>query len=1196
MPPLFSKNTPSVFCLIFTLFSFVTPFFAQTPAIEAADKALDIAKKDKTNVVSYATALRDVWQAYRDFIVAEKVGTSDTLNIFLLTQDTAYRLSKDALVNASMAVKGRELPKFWNKIQAEETALYQDMVKSCDQIGVFYAETQGNHVKSLRQFEFLQVLYSKLGDKENYFSNIETLGNEYRQAGKNEVAQTILEKAIAELNPELTRYDNLPKLDKGKPENLWLKKARCTYIDLIATLSAIFQEKGNFEAAVINGKKAVYLMKECLKDTNYQAFRYDAIVFGFPQWRLAHIYYESYKLDSAILIATEALLYYPKVSREHSLLSPLLTISYSRKGDMANFRKMVMETYEFAQGEEQKTMARSILFLFYLRTGQYDEAAKWRAEDNEACLKFYGKDTDRGDASPTSSTGTLYRIMGEFDKAEKCFKKALSIYKKLGASRTRIVSSEEGLAMTYDNLGQYDKSFAIKQQTHAHVLANSFENSQERISSWERLGYTRLKLGQLDSSRFCYEKCYAIFKALGEKKDNFVHILNQLGVVEERQHNYSAAEKWYQEAQAVTDSIQIVQPKDKGIWLSNFSQIFRKRGQYAESLKKSEKSLEILRGLENTDNYHKAQLNRALLHDAQQQNAAAIDSLQSLWQNIETRIVKEFGYLSEPDKVAFMTMLDGEFFGTMQAAYARLYAKGEAAKSGALFYNTALLQKELSLVDTRSLKRKVANLNDTLLFAKLFKLNAFEEQIKSDKPIPTVERERLVTEITQIKADLEKNYPKLFEKEWLKINWQSIKQKLKKGEIAIEFTDVLNNDDDTTSIRNYYAIIVKADSEYPTLVPLFEEHALTKILEESLVKQIINRPNLREVLIDDAETMKKRYGTKYGKLLYNLVWQPLENAQILRGVKRVHFAPSGLLYRVSFAALPANDTLKTLLENYELRQYNSTRDITETTPRTPDAQEEAVLFGGIRYNNDSISIAEVATQLPENDITSRSRSALLLDSVRCWGYLPQTLREVKTIDSLYKKLRPTVKTSVKTGIHALEENAKAVSKAKGKSPRLLHFATHSFANPSNYVESRYAAATLHRAGLVMANADWQGCKHQKSINDMDDGILTAFEIAQLNLSNTELVVMSSCQSALGDISSGREGVFGLTRGFKLAGVEYVLASLWKVNDSEAAEFMTTFYNYYLTGKTPVEAFELTQKESKKSDKGVDAWAAWVLIR
>jgi CHAT domain-containing protein len=204
------------------------------------------------------------------------------------------------------------------------------------------------------------------------------------------------------------------------------------------------------------------------------------------------------------------------------------------------------------------------------------------------------------------------------------------------------------------------------------------------------------------------------------------------------------------------------------------------------------------------------------------------------------------------------------------------------------------------------------------------------------------------------------------------------------------------------------------------------------------------------------------------------------------------------------------------------------------------------------------------------------------------------LLEVKIVDNLYKTARPTVKTQLKTGFDALEESAKALSNQKRKSPRLIHFGTHSFANPSNYVESRYAAATLHRAGLVMANANWKTCKGEQPINDMDDGILTAFEIAQLNLSNTELVVMSSCQSALGEIQ-GREGVFGLTRGFKLAGVEYILASLWKVNDQETAVFMQLFYTHYLSGKTPVEAFELTQK-SMKEKQNIGSWAAWVLMR
>ena len=113
---------------------------------------------------------------------------------------------------------------------------------------------------------------------------------------------------------------------------------------------------------------------------------------------------------------------------------------------------------------------------------------------------------------------------------------------------------------------------------------------------------------------------------------------------------------------------------------------------------------------------------------------------------------------------------------------------------------------------------------------------------------------------------------------------------------------------------------------------------------------------------------------------------------------------------------------------------------------------------------------------------------------------------------------------------------------------------------------------------------------------MEDGILTAAEIAQMNLSATELVVLSACQTGLGDIK-GREGVYGLSRAFKLAGARYTLSSLWAVPDAETAEFMELFYSQLLENQAITDAFAKTQSTMRKKYAGkTSAWAAWVLMR
>ena len=135
-----------------------------------------------------------------------------------------------------------------------------------------------------------------------------------------------------------------------------------------------------------------------------------------------------------------------------------------------------------------------------------------------------------------------------------------------------------------------------------------------------------------------------------------------------------------------------------------------------------------------------------------------------------------------------------------------------------------------------------------------------------------------------------------------------------------------------------------------------------------------------------------------------------------------------------------------------------------------------------------------------------------------------------------------------------------------------------------------------RSGLILAggNHAWQTGKPLKP--DMEDGILTAYEISQMNLSNTELVVLSACETGLGDIQ-GNEGVYGLQRAFKIAGAKYLIMSLWQVPDKETAYFMELFYKHLVAMDMDIPAaFRATQDELRANPFITPyQWAGFVLV-
>jgi CHAT domain-containing protein len=237
----------------------------------------------------------------------------------------------------------------------------------------------------------------------------------------------------------------------------------------------------------------------------------------------------------------------------------------------------------------------------------------------------------------------------------------------------------------------------------------------------------------------------------------------------------------------------------------------------------------------------------------------------------------------------------------------------------------------------------------------------------------------------------------------------------------------------------------------------------------------------------------------------------------------------------------------------------------------------------------------------KNNIPAQSSSAIAYNVTTrgerggVWSSLPGTAEEVKLIGQLFQSQKISTKTYVQT--EATEENLKAMN---GQAPQILHVATHGFFLPApdksnkEKGENTYKLSDdpLMRSGLVLAGGNyvWSG---RNPLNGVEDGIATAYEISQLNLNKTDLVVLSACETALGDVK-GSEGVFGLQRSFKMAGVKNLVVSLWQVPDKETVELMTAFYTYRMGGKTISESFYLAQADMRKKYPPF-YWAAFMLV-
>jgi CHAT domain-containing protein len=265
-----------------------------------------------------------------------------------------------------------------------------------------------------------------------------------------------------------------------------------------------------------------------------------------------------------------------------------------------------------------------------------------------------------------------------------------------------------------------------------------------------------------------------------------------------------------------------------------------------------------------------------------------------------------------------------------------------------------------------------------------------------------------------------------------------------------------------------------------------------------------------------------------------------------------------------------------------------------------DAYKTVVLYGGLNYDTDvETLIASDADERSKglrgignmnDDIENDLRRGNII-----WKYLNGTKIEVENIEKVALNLG--IKTKLFSASNGTESTLKNLS---GKKTDIIHIATHGF-----YIkpfDSKNEENQMERSGLALAGANNKQ-KGKALPKGVDDGILTADEISRLDLRCTHLIVLSACETGLGDITG--EGVYGLQRGFKKAGVNSIVMSLWKVDDTATQMLMTEFYRNLLNGKSKRESLLKAQNAvrnfkghingEKRNYSNPKYWAGFILL-
>ena len=850
-------------------------------------------------------------------------------------------------------------------------------------------------------------------------------------------------------------------------------------------------------------------------------------------------------------------------------------------------------------GKEHLTYAFVLndLGLLYYNTGDYAQAEKFYLEALTIKEKALGKEHPDY-ATSLNNLGNLYDDMGDYAQSEKYLLETLSIREKiLGKEHPDYANSLNNLGALYYSIGDYAKT----EKNYLEALTIREKNLGKEhpyyAASLNNLGVLYKSMGDYAKSEKFYLEALTIKeKVFGKEHPDYASSLNNLGNLYNDMGNYAQAEKFYLEALTIDEKVLGKEHPNYAGSLNNLGVLYKNMGDYALSEKNYLEALTIIDkvlGKEHPD-YASSLKNLSLSYwDAGNFTQAQVTKIEAD-QLLVAQVEKNFSFLSERQRNLFW---DSNKYA-LEATYSYVYQHPVPAMTEHS-YNTALFTKGLLLRTTNGIRDAIYSSGDEDLIAKYEGLKTIRQQITALQAKETSDRHWIET-LENSADSLEKAltatssvYQEL--KADIAIKWQDIRNVLQDNEVAIEFVHFnLANKSKWTDTTFYCALIVKKGAETPIWVPLFEENQL-----QTLTK--------RERGSEDKNFVQQIYSGRKGANLYDMIWQPLDEA--LQNIDVIYYSPSGMLNQIAFAALPADGIgVVRLQDQYDMRLVSSTREIVRLKKETSEMrpQEMAVVYGGLHYEAEKdvlIAEAKNAAKTQNNDLLA---TAVLPQNVQrggAWLFLKGSEVEAKQICAHLDSHK--IPYSLYLGTAGNEESFKNLS---GTNVGTIHLATHGFflkdiENEDNRDivqrlggnDRKVFENPMLRSGVVLAGGDraWTG---EDVIEGIEDGILTADEIAQMNLIKTKLVVLSACETGLGEAKNS-EGVFGLQRAFKLAGVETLIMSLWKVDDAATYQLMTTFYELYLSGKTKREAFTEAQRQLREAPdyKMPWFWAGFVML-
>ena len=859
-----------------------------------------------------------------------------------------------------------------------------------------------------------------------------------------------------------------------------------------------------------------------------------------------------------------------------------LALDYSYIGNYFEAIRLGTEAREIfldVFGKNNLNYATSLnnLAMYYSSIGNFSEALSHDKEALEIREHLLGKEHPDYAASLSNYADDYFRI-GNYSEAIHLCLEALEIRKSIFSTRhPKYAESLHNLSSYYSAIGQ--NSDAIRLGTEALIIQkDNYGNEHPGYAlSLSNLAVYNFFLGNYKEAKDLGIEAMTIRKkVLGAKHPKYAESLLNLSIYHYMLGNFSEAIELGMEAIDIQKRLFGPDFPDYAHSLINLALYHLGIKNYSKALQLAAEAMEISKKLFGVEHpiYAFSLNNLALCHYKMGNYSDTYNLLKQCTDISKKYIQNSFPNLS----FQLQKSLWEKKFGTKFLVFfpSVVYKHQISESVSELYDKTTLFAKGILLNTNIAMRTLILENGDSALIARYDALtankNIYDKQL--EKPI----KERII-DIDSLQLVIQRQEMELardskaygdFARN-LRIKWQDVQQRLGNNDLAIEFLDFPLYGTDSTM---YVALTLKKGYDNPHMTILFEKRQLKSITED-------------------------HYYTNTD--LYNLIWKPLEEE--LSGVENVYFSPSGDLHRIGIEYIPVTMT-ENICDKYNLHRLSSTRQLAYIQNETKG--DKCVLYGGLKYDAVSDTIPASPSTRENRGYTFVSRAIVdSLDIRGSYKYLPGTKEEA---DHIFSYLNShSIPHKYYYGAAGTEESFKGLD---GSKPKTLHIATHgfymteqdaerkNFARPLLQEETRgyHEDKPMTRSGLLLSGCS-RALNHENIPDGIEDGILTADEISKLDLRGLDLVVLSACQTGLGDITSG-EGVFGLQRGFKNAGAKTIIMSLWKVSDIATQHLMTSFYNHYLSGMPKEQSFRMAQKELREligPGQNKPDWAAFVML-